>query len=158
MLDIGEPALQQGCGRRNGEHRGTGYHRQAEQQPQRRRCVGQRRTGAKIERQHQSRGRQHHGDMDQDLPPARQQTRQCVGIGVTEKQHRLEEYQTRAPHRRRTTEARQHHPGHHRLDQEHQPRAEEQRDSKARQHGGWRYNTGTSENDSAHDGLRSPDR
>ena len=34
MVDVGEPALQQRRGRRNGEHRRTGYQRQAEQQPQ----------------------------------------------------------------------------------------------------------------------------
>ena len=155
MVHIGEPALQQGCGRRNGEHRGTGYQRQAEQQPQRRRLVRQRRAGAKIEGQHQRRSRQQHGDMNQDLRRTRQKTRQCVGIGVTEKQHRLEEHQARAPHRRRTAETRQHHPGHHRLDQEHQPRAQEQRDSKGRQHGGRRHNTSTGENVGMHGGSRS---
>ena len=137
VVQVGEPALQQRRGGRDGEHRQPHHQRQPDQQPERGRGARRRRARAQVERQGQRSQGQQHGDVHADLRRARQQAGQRMGVGVAEQQDGLEEHHAGAPHRRRAAEARQHHLGDHRLDHEHQAGAEEQRGGE-RGEGQWR--------------------
>src|SRR5262249_19235045 len=54
--------------------------------------------------------------------------------GIPEKQHGLEEHQAGAPDCGRSPQPRQHHLGHHRLNEKHQTRAQKESAAKYRQH------------------------
>ncbi len=70
-------------------------------------------------------GQGQNGDMHQHLPAQRGDPLQQVRVGVAGQQRDLEERQAGVPHRWRAAKPGQHQLGDHRLDQEHQGRAEE---------------------------------
>jgi hypothetical protein len=127
-----EPALQQRRGRRYREKGRADGGRQPGDQPGHRAALGGRQLRRQIERQEQ-RSHPENGGVDRRLRKTSETGRQPMRIGIAEQQHGLEKAHAGVPHIRRTAEMRQHHLADHRLHQEQQAGADEQRHRESRQ-------------------------
>ena len=126
MIGPRKPALQQRGGRRYREEGRADRGREAGDQPRHRAAFGRRYLRRQIERQEQPGGSEN-GDVDRRLRESAKTGRQPMRIGIAEQQHGLEKAHAGVPHARRTAEARQDHLADHRLHQEQQAGADEQR-------------------------------
>ena len=133
MAGEAEPSLEQRRRGRDDEERHADDDRQDPEHGQNRIRVGRRRPVAERERQEQERPEEHER-LEQKLAAAREPGADEVRVGVTGQEHALEEDHARVPHRRRAAEQRQDHLADHRLDEEQERGAREERQREVEQH------------------------
>lgn len=132
---MAEPFLQQRRGCRNGDERQPDRHRQQGDQPRDGRAVGRWRPAARrLDRKNHESGRQQ-CQMEHNLRLDPHQPGGGMDVQVAGQQRRLEEYHGGVPHRRRSTQKRQHHLREHRLQREQKQRAHQRRQDVKRQYG-----------------------
>ena len=148
VIGARKPALQQGRRCRYREKGRPDGRRQPGDQPGNRAAFGGRQLRRQIERQEQ-RGESENCGMDRRLRQASETCRQPMRIGIAEQQHGLEKAHAGVPHVRRAAEMRQHHLADHRLHQEQQAGADEQRDRES----GQQQRSGKSDRPDARRGL-----
>jgi hypothetical protein len=124
------PALHQGRLRRNDEEKRPDRGDEEPGYPQGRREIGGRLYPEKADRQPERRDREQ-GEMEPGLP-ARAQPPDPVGIGIAAEQQRLIDQHRAVPDRRRAAEPRQCHARDHRLSEEEQERAGDDRSDEQR--------------------------
>jgi hypothetical protein len=125
MAAAREPSLHQRRGGRDREKRQADGPRHQPDQPGDRRPADRRMPiGADRHRQAEA-GDREQAEVARDLPARPEAAAETMGIGVAGEQRALEEHHRGVPHDRRTAEQRQRHAREHRLDREHEERAEE---------------------------------
>ncbi len=124
------PPLQHGRARREREERQPDRDEQRQEQPGDRMAQGRVRHPREPDRQHRDREQQHE-DVQRCVAPDAE-SRRAVRIRVAAQQDGLEEDQARVPHRGGAAEQRQHQARDHRLDEEHQKRAQKNRRAEER--------------------------
>ena len=136
----GEPGLEDGARRGDGEEGEPDGHREQGEEPgDRARLAGRRPARRQRDRQDQERQEQDQ-QVEARLAARPEPAHRRVGVGVSHEQDRLVEHHRRVPHGRRPAEQRQRHPREHGLDQEQEARTDEDRDAEEDQHraGSWR--------------------